>query len=90
MPKAPHHRGTFQRRAFAVRRAAYADSSTRCWRCGRTLDEHPPTKTGKPPRWSAGHLNDGQVNGPLAPEVISCNMAAGARLRQNQPTPLTW
>lgn len=80
MPKAPHHKGTYHRRSRALVAAANADPTTRCWRCGRTLTEHPPTKSGNPPKWSAGHLIDGQAEGPLAPEVLSCNSSAGARL----------
>lgn len=78
--KHPHHRGDFDRRAKAVRIAAYADPDTRCQRCGRTLVEHPPTRKGKPPAWQAGHVIDGQVDGQLGPEVQSCNASAGARL----------
>jgi hypothetical protein len=79
--KAPHHRGRYHVLSRRVTAAAYANPLTPCWRCGRTLDQHPPTKTGRPPRWSAGHLVDGQVNGPLLPEVLSCNARAGGKLR---------
>jgi hypothetical protein len=74
--KAPHHRGSHQRRAKKITAAADADPTTRCWRCGRTKAEH-----GR--RWHAGHLVDGQVNGPLAAECEPCNTSAGAR-RGNQ------
>lgn len=75
-----HHRGTYPARARALRARANADPLTRCWRCGRTLAEHPPHRNGKPARWTAGHLVDGQENGPLAPEASTCNYAAGAVL----------
>ena len=71
--KPAHHRGDYARRAKAVRDAANADPTTRCWRCGRTQAEH-----GQP--WQAGHLNDGQVGGPLRAECRACNAGAGARL----------
>lgn len=79
MPKKPHHSGTHHVRSRLVRQAAYADPDTRCGRCGRTLAEHPNTKTGKPPSWQAGHVIDGLVDGPLRPEADVCNTAAGAR-----------
>jgi hypothetical protein len=83
--KAPHHRGTYHQRSRALVAAAYANLDTRCGRCGRRLHEHPPTRTGNPPRWSAGHINDGQINGPLRPEVLSCNSRAGAPLGNRSP-----
>lgn len=79
MARKPHHSGTYVRDSAILRAAAYADPTTRCARCGRTLAEHPPTRTGKPPRWQAGHVNDGQIGGPLRPEADVCNTAAGAR-----------
>lgn len=77
-PTNPHHHGSYQRRALAVRRAAYANPLTRCWRCGLTLAEHQPHRNGKRARWTAGHVIDGQVGGPLAPEASTCNYTAGA------------
>lgn len=74
-----HYGGDYARRARAVRTAANADPSTRCWRCGRTLAQHPRHKTGKAATWQAGHLNDGQEGGPLAPEASTCNSVAGAK-----------
>lgn len=75
-----HHRGTYPARARALRARANADPLTRCWRCGRTLAEHPPHRNGKPARWTAGHLVDGQEDGPLAPEASTCNYSSGGRL----------
>ena len=70
----PHHRTPgYRRAAAAIRRAAYANPDTRCWRCGLTRAEH-----GR--EWEAGHLVDGQVNGPLAAECARCNRSAGATL----------
>lgn len=73
-----HYRGSYARQAKAVRDAANADPSTRCWRCGLTLREHAPHKNGKPPTWDAGHVNDGQAGGVLAAEASTCNRQAGA------------
>lgn len=78
--KRPHHTGSYQARAAAVRAAANANPTTTCWRCGRTLAEHPPHRNGKPARWTAGHIHDGQIDGPLAPEASTCNYSAGATL----------
>jgi hypothetical protein len=71
--KRPHYRGSYQTRAAKVRSMAYADPTTRCWRCGRTRAEHGRA-------WHAGHLVDGQVDGPLAAECEQCNTSEGARL----------
>jgi hypothetical protein len=74
-----HHAGSFPKRSALVRRMAYADPSTRCWRCGRTLPEHGPRA-----RWTAGHVIDGQIDGELRPEASTCNYSAGARLRHER------
>lgn len=76
--KGAHHRGSHDRRAQAVRDTANADPTTTCRRCGLTLAEKRLEKPND--TWDAGHLNDGQVNGPLVPEHASCNRSAGARL----------
>jgi len=85
--KSPWHTGTYQVRAAQVRAAANANPNTKCWRCGKTLAEHKPGD-----KWTAGHLIDGQVDGPLLPEAASCNYAAGARLTNTRRTrtELTW
>jgi hypothetical protein len=88
--KAPHHSGTHQRRARIIVALANADSNTRCGRpeCGLTRADHPPTtKTGKPNRWTAGHVNDGEVNGALRPEMLTCNCSAGATLGNQRREP---
>ena len=78
MTKGPHHSGDYQVRAKAVRDRANADPTTTCWRCERTLAEHPPHKDGKPARWTAGHVIDSDPTSPLLPEASTCNYAAGA------------
>lgn len=77
--KGAHHKGGYQRKAHRIRQAANANPHTRCWRCGRPLQEHPPHKNGRPAYWTAGHLIDGDPQSPLAPEASTCNFAAGAR-----------
>jgi hypothetical protein len=84
--KALHHRGDYHVRSRRLTAAARADTSTRCWRCGLTLDQHRPHRNGKPARWTAGHVNDGQVGGLLLPEASTCNYSAGAELG-NQRSP---
>jgi hypothetical protein len=74
----PHHSGSYSRRAAAVRAYANANPDTRCWRCGRTLQQHPPHRNGRPPTWHAGHVIDGQIGGLLKPEASTCNKSAGA------------
>jgi hypothetical protein len=88
--KGPHHRGRYHVRSRALVKAAYLNPLTECWRCGRTLAQHPPTKTGRPPKWSAGHVTKGQVDGLLLPEVLSCNVRAENEHRKAKRTELTW
>ena len=71
-----HYRGDYQSRARAVRDAANADPSTKCWRCGD------PARPDDP--WQAGHLRDGDATSPLAPEHRSCNAKAGAAIVNGQ------
>ena len=96
--KPAHYRGRYHVQSAKLRQAAYANPSTTCWRCGRTLTE----VRAKNPRakWTAGHLIDGQPDGPLAPECSPCNFRAGQALaaqhrRKHRPQPpnvtdLTW
>ena len=91
--KGAHHRGGYQRQAKRVTDWANTNPDTRCRRCGLTLAEHPPTKTGNPPKWSAGHVIDGQVGGALKPEVLGCNSSAGAtmgNLKRLNPMSRAW
>lgn len=76
--KAAHHSGDYQARAQAVRDQANANPDTLCWRCRRTLADHPPHTNGKPARWTAGHVIDSDPTSPLAPEASTCNFSAGA------------
>jgi hypothetical protein len=70
-------------RAKPIRERAYADPSTRCWRCGRTLAE---VKAAEPMRrvvWHAGHT--GGRWDPLLAECSLCNWrdsAATTRMKR--------
>lgn len=75
-----HYTGSYDQRAKAVRAAANADPSTRCRRCGLTLEERRRANPGKRIVWDAGHLEDGNYLSPLVPEHSDCNRSAGARL----------
>jgi hypothetical protein len=86
----PLYQGDHKRKARALCAAAAADPTTPCGRCGKTLAQHPRTKTGKPPRWHAGHVIDGLKGGPLRPEVDVCNEAAGGRLATRRRSPNAW
>ena len=88
----PHRRGSYQQQAKAVTRAAAADPTTLCWRCGKMLHQHPPHKNGRPAFWTAGHLFDGVPDSPLLPEASVCNFHAGqeTRHRQELRTTRTW
>lgn len=90
MAKKPHYRGSYHVQSRRIRQAAEADPSTRCWRCGLTMQQ---IRARKPKaRWTAGHLIDGLKDGPLRAECSGCNYAAGARLRHRKTrrTRLTW
>ena len=76
--KGAHHRGTYHVESRRVRDAANADPTTKCWRCGLTLDAHAPHANGSRPRWQAGHVIDSDPTSPLAPEASTCNSSAGA------------
>lgn len=98
MSKPPHRQGNYHTESRRIRRAAEADPSTQCWRCGLTLQEHAPHANGKPPQWQAGHLVDGQAGGPMLPEASTCNSSdggkRGSRIRSaaqaQKRTDLTW
>lgn len=85
--KPPHHRGTHQVRARRITRTANANPDTRCRRCHNTLPNCKPHRNGTPAYWTAGHLVDGQVNGPLQAECSTCNFSAGATAGNNQRRP---
>lgn len=87
-----HYRGDYDVRAKKVRDRANADPTTVCWRCGLRLEQHQPHHNGSPPRWTAGHLHDGDPASPLLPEVSSCNFRAGAHHGNTDPfnTTLNW
>lgn len=75
-----HYAGDHKRRAQRIVAAANANPTTRCLspHCkysNGTIADHPPGST-----WDAGHVKDGQIGGPLQPEVAHCNRSAGALL----------
>lgn len=93
--KQPWHRGAHQRLARIIVDAANANPNTRCARCGRTLTEHPPAKTGRPARWTAGHKQDSRIATSIRdyqPEADTCNSSAGATYgnRNREPHTETW
>lgn len=73
-----HYLGTYKRDARRVRLLATIRPSTRCWRCGLTLAEHPPHRNGRPAFWTAGHTVDGDNSAPILPEASTCNFSKGA------------
>lgn len=76
--------GSYRRRAVAVVAAAYADPSSRCWRCGRTLGEEQAREPGRAVSWQAGHVVDSDPWSPLAAEHSTCNARAGQVLGQRR------
>lgn len=83
-PRPAHYAGDYQSRQKALTRAAYANPATTCYHCGRTLDEHPRTRAGNPPTWSAEHVRPADPTSPLAPSVLGCNAAAGRAMQDTQ------
>ena len=83
-----HYAGRFAVKAKGVRRRAYADPTTRCRRCGLTLEERRVTHPAE--TWDAGHVTAGQVNGELVAEHASCNRAAGARAMLHRYSGFDW
>jgi hypothetical protein len=81
--KPSHRRGSHgQKAAKRVVDAAKANPHTLCWRCGRTLEQHPPHKSGRPAFWTAGHTVDTSSTCPLLPEASVCNFSAGGRMQR--------
>ena len=75
--KAHHSDPVYKRQAAHVRAVAYGDPTTRCWRCGMTLEQVKRTKPHA--TWDAGHLVDGDLLAGLRAECSPCNRSAGAR-----------
>jgi hypothetical protein len=74
----PHDSPDYRRRRDALMRTA--TPFTKCIRCGRRLQDHPPHRNGRPATWHAGHVIDGDNRGALALEASTCNTAAGGAL----------
>ncbi len=98
---AAHRTAAYKRQARAIVTHANNNPDTRCWNCwygnGLTLDQHPPHTTGRPPRWTAGHINDSEIGGELRAQVSVCNFKRGGwrlvnqRQRQHtNPTSRAW
>ncbi len=68
------HDWSYQVRAKKIRDAAYADPSTRCWRCGRTLAEVQAANPDRRIVWHAGHVVTGDRYSPLLAEDSLCNL----------------
>jgi hypothetical protein len=92
--KAPHHRGTYHQQSAKLRAAGYANPLATCWRCGRTLEQIRQLKPRA--RWTAGHVNPGEIGGELRLECSPCNYSHGAALGNRkrgryhpQPPPVT-
>ena len=94
--RARHYTGDYDRRRADMVARANADPSTRCAMpgCGKTLAEHPPTKSGRRPIWTVDHARPGDPLSPLRLAASSCNYAAGARLanerRRRLRTTVDW
>lgn len=74
-----HYEGDYKVRARALRNAAYADPSTRCFRCGLTLAEYKAQHPRRKADWHADHVVPGSRLSALVPSHASCNTQEGAR-----------
>ena len=96
MPAHNHYwRGPgWQRRARTLNQLATLDPHTLCWFCKRTLDKHPPTKSGRKAKWSQEHVRKGDPTSPVVSAVLGCNSRDGAEyinaLRQAEPHSERW
>jgi hypothetical protein len=84
--KALHHRFTYHTTSRRLVATANANPATRCWICHNTIDHCRPHHNGRPAYWTAGHINDGEINGALAPECSTCNYSRGAHLTNRHRT----
>lgn len=89
-----HRSYAYQVASKQVTTAAKATPFAVCWRCGRTLQDHPRHRNGKRAWWTAGHTIDGSetwkpwlhvtIHPPagdwLACEGSTCNLIAGSSL----------
>ena len=71
----------FKERSRALRQAAYADPTSRCWLCGGLLGEGPKHRNGKAATWHADHVEPGNPRSPLRLAHSSCNQSRGAGRR---------
>lgn len=86
------HDWAHDRRASLVTRAAYADPTTRCCECHRTLDRCGPrgdgrNRNGTPCKWDAGHPDGRWPGDELRAECSHCNRSRAATLRNRDLEP---
>lgn len=90
----PLYNAHFRRTSAIMRAVANHNPRTICAFCGHTLDQHPPTRTGKPQHWEVDHERPGDPTSPLRIAASSCNRTAGAahgnRLRVGLVTTRQW
>jgi hypothetical protein len=82
MANGPHHRGIHRKLSKAIRQAAYADLSARCWKCDLTLAER--QRTHPDAGWVGGHVIAGQVGGAERAECSTCSSREGASIRNTK------
>jgi predicted kinase len=79
----PNPQALWNQPQYRARRKTLIASATpqsKCWRCGKRLQEHRPHRDGKPVKWTAGHIIDGDPRSPLALEASTCNYRAGGTI----------
>src|SRR5262245_19553682 len=97
-----HRDRRYVKASTLIRSLANGTPTAVCWRCGRTLAEHPPHKNGRAASWHTGHTVDGSTSWQvwahvsrvptpgdwLAPEASTCNTSDGAAYgnRRREPS----
>jgi hypothetical protein len=74
-------RGTHRTKAKALTDRAYANPSAVCWLCGKTLQQGPRYRDGRPSTWHADHVVPGDPRSPLRLAHSLCNERRGGGSR---------
>lgn len=72
-------------RARGLREAGYRNPRATCWLCGRTLEDGPRYRSGRPSTWHADHVVAGDPRSPLRLAHSLCNERRGrGRTRETE------
>ena len=77
--------GSYRYRSKALTDRAYRDRRAKCWICGRTLQDGPRHRDGRPSVWHADHVLAGDPRSPLRLSHSFCNQSRGGGVQANEP-----